>query len=103
MSSSSYLTATHHPPHSPLVRQLSTSSDTSTPTSSSSQVGASTSVSTCVELIGHCTDYRVLRVALETSVEVSLYSLQSFLRVVFHTKNESAEAWVESLLCEFCC
>ncbi|XP_051034700.1 KAT8 regulatory NSL complex subunit 1 isoform X5 [Phodopus roborovskii] len=42
MSSSSYLTATH-PPHSPLVRQLSTSSDTSTPTSSSSQVGASTS------------------------------------------------------------
>lgn len=43
MSSSSYLTATHHPPHSPLVRQLSTSSDTSTPTSSSSQVGASTS------------------------------------------------------------
>ncbi|EDM06314.1 rCG33911, isoform CRA_c [Rattus norvegicus] len=43
MSSSSYLTATHHSPHSPLVRQLSTSSDTSTPTSSSSQVAASTS------------------------------------------------------------
>ncbi|XP_052053189.1 KAT8 regulatory NSL complex subunit 1 isoform X2 [Apodemus sylvaticus] len=43
MSSSNYLTATHHPPHSPLVRQLSTSSDTSTPTSSSSQVAASTS------------------------------------------------------------
>ncbi|XP_021032353.1 KAT8 regulatory NSL complex subunit 1 isoform X3 [Mus caroli] len=43
MSSPSYLTATHHPPHSPLVRQLSTSSDTSTPTSSSSQVAASTS------------------------------------------------------------
>ncbi|XP_031206831.1 KAT8 regulatory NSL complex subunit 1 isoform X3 [Mastomys coucha] len=43
MSSSSYLTATHHPPHSPLVRQLSTSSDASTPTSSSSQVAASTS------------------------------------------------------------
>ncbi|XP_051014795.1 KAT8 regulatory NSL complex subunit 1 isoform X2 [Acomys russatus] len=43
MSSSSYLTATHQPPHSPLVRQLSTSSDTSTPTSSSSQVAASTS------------------------------------------------------------
>ncbi|GAB1296947.1 KAT8 regulatory NSL complex subunit 1 [Apodemus speciosus] len=43
MSNSSYLTATHHPPHSPLVRQLSTSSDTSTPTSSSSQVAASTS------------------------------------------------------------
>ncbi|KAL1780335.1 KAT8 regulatory NSL complex subunit 1 isoform X1 [Sigmodon hispidus] len=43
MSSSSYLTATHHPPHSPLVRQLSTSSDTSTPISSSSQVAASTS------------------------------------------------------------
>uniref|UniRef100_A0A8C6IA42 KAT8 regulatory NSL complex subunit 1 n=1 Tax=Mus spicilegus TaxID=10103 RepID=A0A8C6IA42_MUSSI len=43
MSSPSYLTATHHPPHSPLVRQLSTSSDTSTPTSSGSQVAASTS------------------------------------------------------------
>ncbi|XP_038182187.1 KAT8 regulatory NSL complex subunit 1 isoform X2 [Arvicola amphibius] len=43
MSSSSYLTATHHPSHSPLVRQLSTSSDTSTPTSSGSQVAASTS------------------------------------------------------------
>ncbi|XP_076791751.1 KAT8 regulatory NSL complex subunit 1 isoform X2 [Arvicanthis niloticus] len=43
MSSSSYLTATHHPSHSPLVRQLSTSSDTSTPPSSNSQVGASTS------------------------------------------------------------
>ncbi|XP_077020148.1 KAT8 regulatory NSL complex subunit 1 isoform X3 [Tamandua tetradactyla] len=43
MSSSSYLVATHHPPHSPLVRQLSTSSDTSAPTSSSSQVTASTS------------------------------------------------------------
>ncbi|XP_058417259.1 KAT8 regulatory NSL complex subunit 1 isoform X4 [Diceros bicornis minor] len=43
MSSSSYLAATHHPPHSPLVRQLSTSSDTSAPTSSSPQVTASTS------------------------------------------------------------
>nr|XP_048301874.1 KAT8 regulatory NSL complex subunit 1 isoform X4 [Myodes glareolus] len=43
MSSSSYLTATHHPSHSPLVRQLSTSSDTSTPTNSGSQVAASTS------------------------------------------------------------
>ncbi|XP_075846541.1 KAT8 regulatory NSL complex subunit 1 isoform X3 [Microtus pennsylvanicus] len=44
MSSSSYLTATHHPSHSPPVRQLSTSSDTSTtPTSSGSQVAASTS------------------------------------------------------------
>ncbi|XP_055448138.1 KAT8 regulatory NSL complex subunit 1 isoform X4 [Psammomys obesus] len=43
MSSSSYLTATHHPPHSPLVRQLSTSSDPSTPTSSSSQVAANPS------------------------------------------------------------
>nr|XP_004655153.2 KAT8 regulatory NSL complex subunit 1 isoform X1 [Jaculus jaculus]XP_045014521.1 KAT8 regulatory NSL complex subunit 1 isoform X1 [Jaculus jaculus]XP_045014522.1 KAT8 regulatory NSL complex subunit 1 isoform X1 [Jaculus jaculus] len=43
MSSSSYLAAAHHSPHSPLVRQLSTSSDTSAPTSSSSQVTASTS------------------------------------------------------------
>ncbi|XP_075418134.1 KAT8 regulatory NSL complex subunit 1 isoform X3 [Tenrec ecaudatus] len=43
MSSSTYLTATHHPPHSPLVRQLSTSSDSSTPTSSNSQVTASVS------------------------------------------------------------
>nr|XP_023443256.1 KAT8 regulatory NSL complex subunit 1 isoform X2 [Dasypus novemcinctus] len=43
MSSSSYLAATHHPPHSPLVRQLSTSSDCSAPTGSSSQVTASTS------------------------------------------------------------
>ncbi|XP_037665936.1 KAT8 regulatory NSL complex subunit 1 isoform X3 [Choloepus didactylus] len=43
MSSSNYLAATHHPPHSPLVRQLSTSSETSAPTSSSSQVTASTS------------------------------------------------------------
>ncbi|XP_073091822.1 KAT8 regulatory NSL complex subunit 1 isoform X2 [Manis javanica] len=43
MSSSSYLAATHHPPHSPLVRQLSTSSDTSTPSSSSPQIPASTS------------------------------------------------------------
>ncbi|XP_039332232.1 KAT8 regulatory NSL complex subunit 1 isoform X4 [Saimiri boliviensis] len=43
MSSSSYLAATHHPPHSPLVRQLSTSSDSPAPTSSSSQVTASTS------------------------------------------------------------
>ncbi|XP_077636412.1 KAT8 regulatory NSL complex subunit 1 isoform X2 [Crocuta crocuta] len=43
MSSSSYLAATQHPPHSPLVRQLSTSSDTSAPTSSSPQVTASTS------------------------------------------------------------
>ncbi|XP_017805563.1 KAT8 regulatory NSL complex subunit 1 isoform X5 [Papio anubis] len=43
MSSSSYLAATHHPPHSPLVRQLSTSSDSPTPASSNSQVTASTS------------------------------------------------------------
>ncbi|KAM6164903.1 KAT8 regulatory NSL complex subunit 1 [Rhynchocyon petersi] len=43
VNSSSYLAATHHPPHSPLVRQLSTSSDCSAPTSSSSQVTASTS------------------------------------------------------------
>ncbi|XP_064127054.1 KAT8 regulatory NSL complex subunit 1 isoform X2 [Loxodonta africana] len=43
MSSPSYLAAAHHPPHSPLVRQLSTSSDTSAPTSSSPQVTASTS------------------------------------------------------------
>ncbi|XP_039702763.1 KAT8 regulatory NSL complex subunit 1 isoform X3 [Pteropus medius] len=43
LSSSSYLAAAHHPPHSPLVRQLSTSSDTSAPTSSSPQVTASTS------------------------------------------------------------
>uniref|UniRef100_A0A8C3X4J4 KAT8 regulatory NSL complex subunit 1 n=1 Tax=Catagonus wagneri TaxID=51154 RepID=A0A8C3X4J4_9CETA len=43
MGSSSYLAATHHPPHSPLVRQLSASSDTSAPTSSSPQVTASTS------------------------------------------------------------
>ncbi|XP_070246115.1 KAT8 regulatory NSL complex subunit 1 isoform X3 [Bos mutus] len=42
MSGSSYLAATHHPPHSPLVRQLSASSDTSAPTSSSPQVTAST-------------------------------------------------------------
>ncbi|XP_048223222.1 KAT8 regulatory NSL complex subunit 1 isoform X2 [Perognathus longimembris pacificus] len=42
-SNSGYLAATHHSPHSPLVRQLSTSSDTSTPTSSSSQATASTS------------------------------------------------------------
>ncbi|KAM4843758.1 KAT8 regulatory NSL complex subunit 1 isoform 2-T5 [Thomomys bottae] len=42
-SSSGYLAATHHSPHSPLVRQLSTSSDTSAPTSSSSQATASTS------------------------------------------------------------
>uniref|UniRef100_A0A673VQN7 KAT8 regulatory NSL complex subunit 1 n=1 Tax=Suricata suricatta TaxID=37032 RepID=A0A673VQN7_SURSU len=43
ISSSSYLAATQHPPHSPLVRQLSASSDTSVPTSSSPQVTASTS------------------------------------------------------------
>ncbi|XP_043440801.1 KAT8 regulatory NSL complex subunit 1 isoform X2 [Prionailurus bengalensis] len=43
MSSSNYLAATQHPPHSPLVRQLSTSLDTSAPTSSSPQVTASTS------------------------------------------------------------
>ncbi|XP_073876093.1 KAT8 regulatory NSL complex subunit 1 isoform X8 [Macaca fascicularis] len=43
MSSSSYLAATHHPPHSPLVRQLSTSSDSPAPASSNSQVTASTS------------------------------------------------------------
>lgn len=43
MSSSSFLSATHHPPHSPLVRQLSTSSDTSAPPNSGSQVTASTS------------------------------------------------------------
>lgn len=52
MSSSSYLAAAQHPPHSPLVRQLSTSSDTSAPTSSSPQVTASASVSTCAELAG---------------------------------------------------
>ena len=49
MSSSSYLAATHHSPHSPLVRQLSASSDTSAPTSSSPQVTASTTVSTRME------------------------------------------------------
>ncbi|KAB0400606.1 hypothetical protein E2I00_009131, partial [Balaenoptera physalus] len=43
LSSSSYLAATQHPPHSPLVRQLSASSDTSAPTSSSPQITASTS------------------------------------------------------------
>ncbi|XP_036691647.1 KAT8 regulatory NSL complex subunit 1 isoform X4 [Balaenoptera musculus] len=43
LSSSSYLAATQHPPHSPLVRQLSASSDTSAPTSCSPQVTASTS------------------------------------------------------------
>lgn len=43
MSGPSYLTASHHPPHSPLVRQLSTSSDTSAATSSGSQVTTSTS------------------------------------------------------------
>ncbi|XP_019493296.1 PREDICTED: KAT8 regulatory NSL complex subunit 1 isoform X2 [Hipposideros armiger] len=43
LSSSSYLAATHHPPHSPLVRQLSASSDSSAPTSASPQVTASTS------------------------------------------------------------
>ncbi|XP_075850766.1 KAT8 regulatory NSL complex subunit 1 isoform X2 [Microcebus murinus] len=43
MSSSSYLAATHHSPHSPLVRQLSTSSDSSAPTTSSSQVTTNTS------------------------------------------------------------
>uniref|UniRef100_A0A8P0P3I6 KAT8 regulatory NSL complex subunit 1 n=1 Tax=Canis lupus familiaris TaxID=9615 RepID=A0A8P0P3I6_CANLF len=43
MSSSSYLATAQHPPHSPLVRQLSTSSDTSAPTSSSPQVAASAS------------------------------------------------------------
>ncbi|XP_057392013.1 KAT8 regulatory NSL complex subunit 1 isoform X3 [Balaenoptera acutorostrata] len=43
LSSSSYLAATQHPPHSPLVRQLSASSDTSAPTSSSPQVTAGTS------------------------------------------------------------
>uniref|UniRef100_A0A8C2V0Z2 KAT8 regulatory NSL complex subunit 1 n=1 Tax=Chinchilla lanigera TaxID=34839 RepID=A0A8C2V0Z2_CHILA len=43
ISSSSYLATTHHTPHSPLVRQLSTSSDTSAPTSSSSQISAGTS------------------------------------------------------------
>lgn len=43
ISSSSYLAPAHHTSHSLLVRQLSTSSDTSTPTSSSSQVPASTS------------------------------------------------------------
>lgn len=58
MSGSSYLAATHHPPHSPLVRQLSASSDTSAPTSSSPQVTASTTVSTRVEWAGHslCSD-----------------------------------------------
>ncbi|XP_040845153.1 KAT8 regulatory NSL complex subunit 1 isoform X1 [Ochotona curzoniae] len=43
ISSSSYLAAAHHQPHSPLVRQLSTSSDSSAPTTSSAQVTASTS------------------------------------------------------------
>ncbi|XP_027481243.1 KAT8 regulatory NSL complex subunit 1 isoform X3 [Zalophus californianus] len=43
MSSSGYLAATQHAPHSPLVRQLSTSSDTSAPTGSSPQVTASAS------------------------------------------------------------
>ncbi|XP_072603037.1 KAT8 regulatory NSL complex subunit 1 isoform X4 [Vulpes vulpes] len=43
LSSSSYLATAQHPPHSPLVRQLSTSSDTSAPTSSSPQVAASAS------------------------------------------------------------
>ncbi|XP_045670067.1 KAT8 regulatory NSL complex subunit 1 isoform X2 [Ursus americanus] len=43
MSSASYLAAAQHPPHSPLVRQLSTSSDTSAPASSSPQVTASAS------------------------------------------------------------
>ncbi|XP_030885123.1 KAT8 regulatory NSL complex subunit 1 isoform X2 [Leptonychotes weddellii] len=43
MSSPSYLAATQQAPHSPLVRQLSTSSDTSAPTSSSPQVTASAS------------------------------------------------------------
>nr|XP_035958998.1 KAT8 regulatory NSL complex subunit 1 isoform X5 [Halichoerus grypus] len=43
MSSPSYLAAAQHAPHSPLVRQLSTSSDTSAPTSSSPQVTASAS------------------------------------------------------------
>ncbi|XP_073739217.1 KAT8 regulatory NSL complex subunit 1 isoform X2 [Callorhinus ursinus] len=43
MSSSGYLAAAQHTPHSPLVRQLSTSSDTSAPTGSSPQVTASAS------------------------------------------------------------
>ncbi|XP_034886285.1 KAT8 regulatory NSL complex subunit 1 isoform X2 [Mirounga angustirostris] len=43
MSSPSYLAAAQHAPHSPLVRQLSTSSDTSAPASSSPQVTASAS------------------------------------------------------------
>ncbi|KAM8812911.1 KAT8 regulatory NSL complex subunit 1 isoform 2-T4 [Rhynchonycteris naso] len=43
LSSSSYLAAPHQSPHSPLVRQLSTSSDSSAPASSSPQVTASTS------------------------------------------------------------
>ncbi|XP_066118783.1 KAT8 regulatory NSL complex subunit 1 isoform X2 [Saccopteryx bilineata] len=43
LSSSSYLAAPHHSPHSPLVRQLSTSSESSAPASSSPQVTASTS------------------------------------------------------------
>ncbi|XP_036925914.1 KAT8 regulatory NSL complex subunit 1 isoform X2 [Sturnira hondurensis] len=43
LNSSSYLAASHHSPHSPLMRQLSTSSDTSAPSSSSPQVTASTS------------------------------------------------------------
>ncbi|XP_023366770.1 KAT8 regulatory NSL complex subunit 1 isoform X3 [Otolemur garnettii] len=42
-SSSNYLAASQHPPHSPLVRQLSTSSDSSAPTSSGSQVTSNTS------------------------------------------------------------
>ncbi|XP_037019579.2 KAT8 regulatory NSL complex subunit 1 isoform X2 [Artibeus jamaicensis] len=43
LNSSSFLAASHHSPHSPLMRQLSTSSDTSVPSSSSPQVTASTS------------------------------------------------------------
>ncbi|XP_023569747.1 KAT8 regulatory NSL complex subunit 1 isoform X2 [Octodon degus] len=43
VSSAGFVAAAHHAPHSPLVRQLSASSDASAPTSSSSQVSASTS------------------------------------------------------------
>eukprot|EP00074_Homo_sapiens_P100467 XP_016879978.1 KAT8 regulatory NSL complex subunit 1 isoform X6 [Homo sapiens] len=84
MSSSSYLAATHHPPHSPLVRQLSTSSDSPAPASSSSQVTASTSVSTCVGLAGHplCRS-QLTQVAPEDSVRVG-YKAQGIYRISAH-------------------
>lgn len=84
MSSSSYLAATHHPPHSPLVRQLSTSSDSPAPASSNSQVTASTSVSTCVQLAGHplCRS-QLTQVAPEDSVRVG-YKAQGIYRNSAH-------------------